>query len=180
MFPDDVVAAAAKVLEAAKGRGLKIVTAESCTAGLVAAALTSQSGSAEVFERGFIVYSYEAKSELLGVDRTLIEDTGAVSEGVARAMAEGALAHSKADLAVAITGIAGPTGGTPLKPVGLVHFATALRGGQTLHRMELFGALGRERVREASVQVALDLLLDRLTGLSGPSSKPERPAVERP
>ncbi len=162
MFPDDVVAAANAVLEAAKAKGLKVATAESCTAGLVAGALTAISGSADVVERGFITYSNEAKAEMLGIDPALIEDVGAVSESVARAMAQGALAHSHADLAVSITGIAGPTGGTPLKPVGLVYFATAMRGGQTVARHELFGNLGRERVREASVRVALDLLLDRL------------------
>jgi nicotinamide-nucleotide amidase len=179
MFPDDVVAAANAVIEAAKAAGIKIVTAESCTGGLVAAALTSISGSAEAFERGFVTYSNEAKAEMLGVEPALIDDVGAVSEPVARAMTEGALAHSRADLAVSVTGIAGPTGGTPLKPVGLVHFATAIRGGQTVHRSALFGALGRERVREASVRLALDLLLDRLKEISS-ASKSARTQVERP
>lgn len=179
MFPDDVVAAANAVLEAAKTCGIKIATAESCTAGLVCGALTAVSGSAQVVERGFITYSNESKVEMLGVDETLIGDTGAVSEPVARAMAEGALARSDADLVVSITGIAGPTGGTPLKPVGLVHFATAMKGGQTVHRQELFGALGRERVREACVRVALDLLLDRLKEIK-PAGKSARREVERP
>jgi nicotinamide-nucleotide amidase len=182
MFPDDVVAAAAEIVERAKAAGLMVATAESCTAGLVAGALTAIPGSSGVFERGFIVYSYEAKSELLGVDKTLIVETGAVSEGVARAMAEGALRNSHADLAVAITGIAGPGGGTPQKPVGLVHFATALRGGETRHHMELFGALGRDQVREASVKLALGLLLERLEALSAvQSAEPVLRAVaERP
>jgi nicotinamide-nucleotide amidase len=179
MFPDDLLAAANAVLEAAKANGVKIATAESCTGGLVAAALTSISGSAEVLERGFVTYSNEAKVEMLGVDPRLVEDAGAVSEPVARAMAEGALAHSGAWLTVSITGIAGPTGGGPLKPIGLVHFATAVRGGQTIHRRELFGALGRERVRDASVRVALDLLLDRLKEFS-PAPKQVRTEVERP
>lgn len=179
MFPDDIVALANEVLEAAKACNLKVATAESCTGGLVAAALTAISGSADVVERGFVTYSNEAKSELLGVEPQLIADVGAVSEPVARAMAEGALANSLADLTVSITGIAGPTGGTPLKPVGLVHFATALTGGATAHRMELFGALGRERVRQAAVKLALSLLLARLQEVQA-SRKPARPEVERP
>lgn len=181
MFSDEVVAAAGAVIEAAKRRRLKIATAESCTAGLVSAALTSVPGSAEAFERGFVVYSYGAKVELLGLDPMLVEDTGAVSEMVARAMAEGALTHSDADLAVAITGIAGPTGGTPLKPIGLVHFATSLRGDATVHRRELFGDLGRERVRLAATQVAIDLLLDRLQSLSpGLPDTESRASLEPP
>ena len=179
MFPDDIVALANEVLEAAKARGIRIATAESCTAGLVSGALTAVSGSAEVVERGFVTYSNEAKHEMLGVDAQMVEDAGAVSEAVARAMAEGALAHSNADLAVSITGIAGPKGGTPLKPVGLVHFATAMKGEPTQHRQELFGALGRERVRLASVKVALNLLWVRLNGVQA-QPKPTSPPVERP
>jgi nicotinamide-nucleotide amidase len=179
MFPDDIVALANEVLEAAKAEGVKIATAESCTAGLVSAALTAISGSAEVVERGFVTYSNEAKHELLGVDRQLLEDAGAVSEAVAREMAEGALAHSRSDLAVSITGIAGPTGGTPLKPVGLVYFAVARKGEPTVARQELFGALGRERVREASVKVALNMLFVALKGVQ-PVPRPNAPAVERP
>jgi nicotinamide-nucleotide amidase len=179
MFPDDVLALAHEVLETAKAAGVMIVTAESCTGGLVAGALTAISGSADVVERGLVTYSNEAKQELLGVDRQLIEDAGAVSEPVARAMASGALERSRAQLSVSITGIAGPTGGTPLKPVGLVHFATAMEGSGVVHRRELFGALGRERVREASVKLALDLLLDRLRELT-PAQRPPRPEVEHP
>lgn len=179
MFPDDIVALANEVLEAAKAEGVKIATAESCTGGLVAGALTAISGSADVVERGFVTYSNEAKHEMLGVEAQLIEDAGAVSEQVARAMAEGAVKNSGADLAVSITGIAGPTGGTPLKPVGLVHFAVARKGGQTTHRQELFGALGRERVRMASVKVALNLLFVRLKGVQA-VEKPTAPGVERP
>jgi nicotinamide-nucleotide amidase len=179
MFHDDVLARAHEVLETAKAAGVMIVTAESCTGGLVAGALTAISGSADVVERGLVTYSNEAKQELLGVDRKLIEDAGAVSEPVARAMAAGALERSRAQLSVSITGIAGPTGGTPLKPVGLVHFATALKGAGVVHRRELFGALGRERVRDASVKLALDLLLDRLVELT-PAPTPRRPGVERP
>ncbi|MBS0295955.1 MAG: CinA family protein [Proteobacteria bacterium] len=179
MFPDDVVAAAQQILERARAAGLMIATAESCTGGLVAAALTDRPGSSEIFDRGFTVYSYEAKTELLGVDRDLIVQTGAVSEGVVRAMAEGALANSHAGLSVAITGIAGPGGGIPQKPVGLVHFATAMPGGKTVHRMEQFGDLGRGQVREASVRVALQMLLERLEELSAARPRPvlmsERP-----
>jgi len=179
MFPDDIVALANEVLEAAKECGVMIATAESCTAGLVAGALTAISGSADVVERGFVTYSNAAKHEMLGVDAQLLDDAGAVSEPVARAMAEGALANSGAQLAVSITGIAGPTGGTPLKPVGLVHFATAMDGEPTQHRQELFGALGRERVRLACVKVALNLLYVRLKGVSA-QPKPTAPPVERP
>lgn len=178
MFPDDIVALANQVIEAAKAKGWKVATAESCTAGLVSGGLTTISGSADVFERGYITYSNESKSELLGVEPQLILDAGAVSEAVARAMAEGALARSGTDLSVSVTGIAGPTGGTPLKPVGMVHFATAVRGDLTVHRLELFGALGRERVREASVRLALDLLLDRLGAAKASGSA--RPQAERP
>ncbi len=179
MFPDDIVALANEVLEAAKADGVKIATAESCTAGLVAGALTAISGSADVFERGFATYSNEAKHEMLGVSAQLIEDAGAVSEPVARAMAEGAIRRSNADLAVSITGISGPTGGTPLKTVGLVHFAVAQRDGPTTHRQELFGALGRERVRLACVKVAMNLLFVRLKGVQA-VEKPHSPQVERP
>lgn len=164
MFPDDIEAAAARLVEAARAAGLKLATAESCTAGLVSAAITAVSGSAEAFERGFVTYDNRAKHEMLGVERQLLDDCGAVSEAVARAMALGALAHSHADVAVSVTGIAGPTGGTPLKPVGLVHFAVARRGGQTAARVENFGALGRERVRLASVRVALGLLQSAVEG----------------
>jgi nicotinamide-nucleotide amidase len=167
MFPDDIVALAKAVLDAAKARGVRIATAESCTAGLVAGALTATSGSAEVVERGFVTYSNAAKHEMLGVDARLIDGDGAVSEAVARAMAEGALTHARAELAVAVTGIAGPTGGTAEKPVGLVHFATARTGGPTTHRRELFAGMEREAVRLASVRVALKLLLERLAGDGG-------------
>jgi len=161
MFPDDIVALANAVLEAAKARGLKVATAESCTGGLVAGVLTAISGSSLFLDRGFVTYSNEAKHEMLGVPMDLIETQGAVSEAVARAMAEGAVGHSGADFAVAITGVAGPTGGTAEKPVGLVHFAVAGQGA-TLHRRELFGDLGRDAVRMASVRTALELLLIRL------------------
>ncbi len=162
MFPDDIVALADEVLTAARAQGVMVVTAESCTAGLVAAALTVAAGSSDVVERGFVTYSNEAKAEMLGVDASVIEREGAVSEAVARAMAEGALAHSQAALAVSITGIAGPDGGSPLKPVGLVHFGVARTGEPTVHLEQKFGDLGREAVRLASVRTALNLLLDAM------------------
>ena len=137
---------------------LKVVTAESCTGGLVAGALTGVPGSSAVVDRGFVTYSNEAKADMLGVDPKLIARDGAVSESVARAMAEGALAHSLADIAVSITGIAGPGGGSDLKPVGLVHFACAKNGSQTLHRERRFGDIGRENVRAAAVLQAFDLM----------------------
>ena len=152
-------ALADQVLQACKARGLMVATAESCTGGMVAAALTDIAGSSAVVERGFVTYSNDAKAECLGVPLPLIATYGAVSEPVARAMAEGALAHSRADLVVAVTGIAGPGGGGPGKPEGLVHFGCARRGGATLHVRIAFGALGRDQVRRASVKQALEMLL---------------------
>jgi nicotinamide-nucleotide amidase len=149
---------AAALLKAYGQRGLKIATAESCTGGLVAALLTEIAGSSAVVERGFVTYSNEAKTELVGVPADLIAAHGAVSEPVARAMAEGALAHSCVDVAVAITGIAGPGGATPTKPVGLVHFGLARRGAPVLHLERRYGDLGREIVRRRAVEDALGLL----------------------
>ncbi|MBB3019993.1 nicotinamide-nucleotide amidase [Microvirga lupini] len=149
---------AAALLDAYRRRGLKIATAESCTGGLVAAMLTEISGSSAVVERGFVTYSNEAKTELVGVPADLIFTHGAVSEPVARAMAEGALAHSRADMAVGITGVAGPTGGTATKPVGLVHFGLARKGAPTIHLERRYGDLGRETVRRRAVEDALSLL----------------------
>ncbi|MPR09704.1 CinA family protein [Microvirga tunisiensis] len=149
---------AATLLDAYRDKGLKIATAESCTGGLVAALLTEISGSSSVMERGFVTYSNEAKIELIGVPAELIAAHGAVSEPVARAMAEGALAHSRADVAVGITGVAGPTGGTATKPVGLVHFGLARKGAATIHLERRYGDLGREIVRRRAVEDALALL----------------------
>jgi nicotinamide-nucleotide amidase len=144
--------------------GLRVATAESCTGGLIVGALTEIAGSSDVVERGFVTYSNEAKTELLGVPPALIRDKGAVSEEVARAMAEGALARSRAEVAVAVTGIAGPGGATATKPVGLVHIAAARRGGATLHSRHVFAG-DRSAVRRATVIAALDLAL-RAAGLS--------------
>jgi nicotinamide-nucleotide amidase len=145
------------IAEVAK-RKLLIATAESCTGGLVAASITEVPGVSSVLDRGFITYSNDAKTEKLGVPAELIEAKGAVSAEVARAMAEGALRHSRADLVVAVTGIAGPDGGSAEKPVGLVHFAAARRGRQPLHEEKRFGALGRRPVQLASVEHALAML----------------------
>ena len=154
---------AAALLDAYKAKGLKIATAESCTGGLVAALLTEISGSSAVVERGFVTYSNEAKTDLVGVPADLIAVHGAVSEPVARAMAEGALAHSRADVTVGITGVAGPTGGTATKPVGLVHFGLARKGVATLHLERRYGDLGRETIRRRAVEDALSLLEQALS-----------------
>lgn len=154
---DDLLELARALLDECRSRGLRICTAESCTGGLVAAALTEIAGSSDVVDRGFVTYSNEAKVELLGVPGELLAAHGAVSEPVARSMAEGALGHSRADLSVAITGIAGPGGGTPSKPVGLVHLAVARRGQPTLHQSRVFEG-DRAGVRAASVRLALEML----------------------
>lgn len=161
MFPDDIQALARQVVETAARRGLMIATAESCTGGLVAGALTAIPGSSAVVERGFVTYGNAAKSELLGVPAALIEVEGAVSESVARAMALGALSRSAAQVSVSVTGVAGPGGGTADKPVGLVHFAAVGPSGE-IHAEHRFGDLGRDAVRIASIRVALGLLLDRI------------------
>ena len=161
MFPDDIQTLARQVIEAAAARGLMIATAESCTGGLVSGALTAIAGSSAVVERGFVTYSNAAKTELLGVPAGLIDTHGAVSEPVARAMADGAVTRSKAQVSVSVTGVAGPGGGTAGKPVGLVHFGAVGPAG-AIHAEHRFGDIGREDVRLASVRVALGLLLDRI------------------
>ncbi|WP_436641703.1 CinA family protein [Microbaculum sp. FT89] len=151
---------AADLIDTMRRKGLTAATAESCTGGLVAGFLTEIPGSSAVFDRGFVTYSNAAKTEVLGVPADLIAVHGAVSEPVARAMAEGAVGAAGADIAVAVTGIAGPGGGSAEKPVGLVHFAAARRNGPTIHRECRFGDLGRRQVRLESVGVALDLLTE--------------------
>jgi nicotinamide-nucleotide amidase len=158
MFPPDLLARAAELVARYREAGLMAATAESCTGGLIAGLLTEIPGSSSVLERGFVVYSNAAKEELLGVPAETLAKHGAVSERTARAMAEGALAQSRAEVAVSVTGIAGPDGGTAAKPVGLVHFACARRGAPTVAREERFGDIGRDAVRLASVRVGLDLL----------------------
>ncbi len=150
--------AARALLDHTKAQGLTIVTAESCTGGLIAATLASVPGASASLERGFVTYSNEAKSEMLGVPADLIARRGAVSQEVALAMVDGALKHSPGDIAVAVTGIAGPTGGSESKPVGLVHIAAARRGGARLHEEKRFGDIGRHEVQSETVAVALALM----------------------
>jgi len=156
-FVDALVEKAARVLDACRQAGLRVATAESCTGGLVAGLLTEVPGSSDVLDRGFITYANRAKVEMLGVREDSLLRFGAVSEIVAREMAEGALERAGVDLAVAITGIAGPGGGTPEKPVGLVHFACARRGFPTRHERRVFAG-DRRAVRLRAVDLALDLL----------------------
>jgi nicotinamide-nucleotide amidase len=163
MFPEEIDTLARQVLDRARAAGLTIATAESCTGGLVAGALTAIPGSSDVYDRGFVTYSDAAKAQMLGVPEALLDEHGAVSEAVARAMAAGALGASGADAAVAVTGIAGPGGATAAKPVGLVHFAVARTGRPALSREVRLGEIGREAVRLASVRVALEMLLEALS-----------------
>ena len=158
----DIALAAEALLDRLKASGLMVATAESCTGGMIIAALTDIAGSSAVVESGFITYSNEAKIEMLGVSPDLIAAHGAVSEPVARAMAEGALARSHADIAISVTGVAGPGGGSKDKPVGTVHFGCALRGEETVHSHQLFAHMDRAAVRKASVQHAFDMLTARL------------------
>ncbi len=161
MFPQSVLDGARVLLEAARGRAWMIVTAESCTGGLIAAGLTAVPGSSDVFDRGFVTYSNQAKQDMLGVPAALFERHGAVSEEVARAMAEGALAAApSAHLALAVTGLAGPDGATASKPVGLVHVAGAVRDGERRHVKLHLGEIGRAQVRMKTVEHALQLGLD--------------------
>ncbi len=162
MFDDETLALARAVIEANRSAGRRVAVAESCTGGLVAAALTTVPGASDVFDRGFVTYSNEAKVEMLGVAPDILDSVGAVSEGTAWAMAQGALARSAADVAVAVSGIAGPGGGSARKPVGMVVFARALRAGgeaASTASTELFGDLGRNEIRRQATLVALRLLL---------------------
>lgn len=158
MLLDDLRNDAASLVDQLLDRHLTVATAESCTGGLVVGMLTEVPGSSRAVDRGFVTYTNEAKTEMLGVDRDLIARLGAVSREVAVAMAEGALRHSRADLTVAVTGFAGPDGGTAAKPVGLVHIASASRNGPTLHQEHRFGAVGRGEIRHAAVTAAFALL----------------------
>lgn len=155
---DSLVLQATDILAACRAAGLKLVTAESCTGGLIAAVLTEVPGSSDVFERGFVTYSNASKTEAIGVAAETIDEHGAVSESVARSMASGALAHSSAGLAIAVTGVAGPNGGTVEKPVGTVHLAAARRGGGVLHRLLRTGDIGRGAIRRETVAAAFALL----------------------
>lgn len=160
MFPQHLEAQAAELISLCRAKGLTVATAESCTGGLVAAAITSIPGSSDVFERGFVTYSNAAKTECLGVPETVLQSCGAVSEEAAKAMARGALTSSKAALTVAITGIAGPGGGSAAKPVGLVYFALASRSGSVIAIEKSFGDQGRESVRGLAAATALAMLID--------------------
>jgi len=163
MFSDALKAQAQALLENCRKRGVKIATAESCTGGLISGCLTEVAGSSDVVDRGFVTYSNEAKIELINVPAGLIEEFGAVSEDVARAMAEGALEGSRADYAVSVTGVAGPGGGTASKPVGLVHMACSRRDRPTLHERHVFAG-DRSQVRKQTVVRALRLLDEAVTG----------------
>lgn len=158
MFDDILKHQAGKLLAELRAAALMLASAESCTGGLIMGLMTEIPGSSDVVERGFVTYSNSAKEECLSVNPQLISRYGAVSEQVARAMAEGALVHSNADIAVAVTGVAGPGGGTPDKPVGLVHLAVARVGVDTLHQEHRFGEIGRDEVRLKTVAAAVAML----------------------
>lgn len=166
MFGPDVLQPATELLATMRARKLMLATAESCTGGLISGLFTEIAGSSDVVDRGFVTYSNEAKSEMLGVPMALISAHGAVSREVALAMAEGACSRLRAGvagLAISVTGVAGPGGGTAAKPVGLVHLAVALTGSATLHRQCRFGEIGRSGVRLATIRAALELIEAALT-----------------
>lgn len=158
MFSDDVNSLATETLELCRAQGLQIATAESCTGGLIIGALTEIAGSSDVVDRGFITYTNQAKMEMLGVSEDILKRHGAVSADTAVAMVQGAIENSQADIAVSVTGIAGPGGGSELKPVGLVHIAALKRGEQAHHQQHTFGDIGRQNVREKTIVEALNLL----------------------
>jgi nicotinamide-nucleotide amidase len=160
MLDDDIIAAAKKLLDICRRKKLTIATAESCTGGLVAGTLTEVPGVSSMLDRGFITYSNEAKQEMLGVPAATLDAHGAVSRETAEAMAKGALAHAPVDLAVSVTGVAGPDGGSDEKPVGLVHLAAASRSGQLSHAEKRFGNPGRPEIRKRSVLQAFMMLHD--------------------
>lgn len=160
MFPRKTLDLAKQVLNACREGGLKLALAESCTGGLVAGALSAVPGSSDVLERGYVTYANEAKTEMLGVPVALLEKQGAVSEAVARAMAEGAIRSPGIDISVSITGIAGPGGGSEAKPVGLVHLASARTNAPTLHQRHIFAG-DREAIRLQAVSAAFKLLLEQ-------------------
>ena len=162
MFDNAQIRHAQIILTQCREQKLKLATAESCTGGLIAGCLTDIAGSSDVVDRGFVTYSNEAKRDMLGVPGDLIADYGAVSEPVARAMAEGALNNSLAQIAVSVTGIAGPGGGTDLKPVGLVHMACAREDRSIIHENCLFGDIGRSEVRVKALEMAFTLFQRQL------------------
>ncbi|WP_337180980.1 CinA family protein [Shinella sp.] len=160
IWPDDIEETARRIVADFSARGLTIATAESCTAGLIAGAITEIAGSSNAFDRGFVTYSNAAKQQMIGVSGETLKAHGAVSRPTALEMAEGALFHSNADISVAVTGIAGPGGGSEEKPVGLVHLAAARKGRETLHREMRYGDIGRGAVRLATVRTALEMLVE--------------------
>ncbi len=178
MSGSDARALSRSLLDLCRMRKLTIATAESCTGGLVAGALTDIPGSSDVIDRGFVTYSNDAKRAMLGVKASTLESFGAVSKETAIAMAVGALERAGVDLAVSITGIAGPGGATPGKPVGLVHFAVASRDGRIINRECRFGAIGRSAVRQRSVVEALRMLMEMARGPQTPA-KSRREAATR-
>jgi nicotinamide-nucleotide amidase len=164
MADAETTAAAIALLDLCKAKRLMVATAESCTGGLVVGALTEIAGSSAVVDRGFVTYTNEAKHQMLGVPTDTLTKFGAVSRDTAEAMVRGALGHASADLAVSITGIAGPGGGSADKPVGLVHFAAGSRGGALIHHERRFGDIGRAEVRRRSVLEALAMLTELAAG----------------
>ena len=192
LFPAEIEEAAGRIIALYGARRWMISTAESCTGGLIAGALTEISGSSAVVDRGFVTYTNEAKAHLLGVQQETLDTFGAVSRQVALQMAHGALYRSRASVSVAVTGIAGPTGGSPEKPVGLVHFAVAARDGRIVNKECRFGAIGRSAVRQRSVLEALRMLMELARGPQAPAKKralastarvarsPRRKAATRP
>jgi nicotinamide-nucleotide amidase len=159
------------VLDACRARGIRLATAESCTGGMIAAALTDIAGSSDVVDRGFVTYSNEAKMEMIGVSEATLAAHGAVSRETALAMADGALAHSRAGIALSVTGIAGPGGGSAEKPVGLVWFGLAMSGVETISERRLFEDRGRAFIRGESVRTALEMALAAL-GVQAPVGRP--------
>lgn len=160
LYPADIESTVARIISAFGARRLTLATAESCTGGLIVGALTEISGSSAVVDRGFVTYSNQAKIDLLGVGSETLERCGAVSRQTAMEMVEGALSRSGCDVAVAVTGIAGPGGGTEEKPVGLVHLAARSLSGPLLHREMRYGDLGRSEIRLATVRTALEMLIE--------------------
>lgn len=171
MFEAQDMALASSVLATCREHGVKLALAESCTGGMIGGLLTAIAGSSDVVERGFVTYSNAAKTEVLGVSADLLRREGAVNEAVARAMAEGALAQSRATMSVAVTGIAGPGGGSRTRPVGLVHMAAARQGAETIAEVHQFPG-DREAVRLATMRAACHLLLRTLVGAAVPSLAP--------
>ncbi|MBB4064703.1 CinA family protein [Gellertiella hungarica] len=160
LFPEDIASAARAIIADYAGKAWMIATAESCTGGLIAGALTDVPGSSAVVDRGFVTYTNEAKMDLIGVQPEVLAQYGAVSRQTALQMAAGALRRSRAHVSVAVTGIAGPGGGSDEKPVGLVHLAARCRDGRLLHREMRYGDLGRDGIRLATVKTALEMLAE--------------------